>query len=83
MTRELDDGATWTDDGGDGARGVRGQSTVEYALVLMAFLSMSLTLGILWHAARSGRLLDLATQASSHQLGGGDALGEARDLALF
>lgn len=62
--------------------GERGQSTVEYALVLFAFLSMLLSLGAVWHAVRDGALVDRAIEASSHQLGA-DVLGSARDLALF
>ncbi len=65
-----------------GASDERGQSTVEYALVLLAFLSMLLAMGGLWHVARDAVLLDRAVEASSHQLGG-DVLGAARDLALF
>jgi hypothetical protein len=61
----------------------RGQSTVEYALVLLAFLSMSIAFAAMWHAGRDGKLLNLAVGASSHQLGGSDPLGAARDLALF
>ena len=60
-----------------------GQSTVEYALVLVAFLSIAIALAGVWHVSRSGRLLDRAVEASSHQLGGGDALGSWRDISLF
>ena len=63
-------------------RGTRGQSTVEYAAVLVAFLSMVLALGAIWQGARGGPLLGSAIGASSHQLGG-DALGFLRDVALF
>lgn len=67
----------------EAGRSRRGQSTVEYALVLLAFLSMCTALAALWHVARDGRLLDLAVGASSHQLGGDDPLGAARDIVLF
>ena len=60
-----------------------GQSSVEYALVMIAFLSTVAALACLWHAGRDGQLLRRAIEAASHQLGGGDALGEARDIALF
>lgn len=60
-----------------------GQSSVEYALIVMAFASMVLALGVLWHAGRDGALLDRAVRSSSHQLGGGDALGSLRDVALY
>lgn len=43
-----------------------GQSTLEYALVLVAFLSMVAALGLVWHAARDGTLVRLATDAASH-----------------
>lgn len=45
-----------------------GQSTLEYALVLSAFLAMVIALGALWHAASDGTLLSLATQSASHSL---------------
>jgi hypothetical protein len=48
-----------------------GQSTLEYALVLMAFLSMVAALGLLWHAARDGALVRMATDAATHQASGG------------
>lgn len=63
--------------------GERGQSTVEYALVLVAFLSMAVALTVLWRAGRSGSLLDRAVDATSHQVGGSDALGSWRDISLF
>ena len=55
---------------------------MEYAAVLVAFLSMVLALGAIWQGARGGPLLGSAIGASSHQLGG-DALGFLRDVALF
>ena len=60
-----------------------GQSTVEYALVLVAFLSIAIAVAGVWHVSRSGRLLDRAVGACSHQIGGGDALGSWRDISLF
>ena len=62
--------------------GRRGQSTVEYALVLLAFLAVAVALGALWHAGRDGRLLRIALEAASH-LFGGDALGSDNDILLF
>ena len=38
-------------------RGTSGQSTVEYAVVLFAFLSLVVALGALWRAGRAGKLL--------------------------
>ena len=60
-----------------------GQSTVEYALIIMAFASMLIALGSLWHAGRDGALVDRAVRSSSHQLGGADALGSLRDVVLY
>ena len=37
-----------------------GQSTVEYALVVVAFLSILLALGVVWHSGRQGALLERA-----------------------
>ena len=65
------------------SRSQSGQSTVEYALVLIAFLSIAIALAGVWRVSRSGRLLDRAVEASSHQIGGGDALGSWRDISLF
>jgi len=64
-------------------RDVRGQSTVEYALVVVAFLAMLASLGAVWHAGRRGALTRRAIEASSHQMGGSDALGSIRDISLF
>lgn len=60
----------------------RGQATVEYALVLLAFLSVALGLGAVWRAVRDGGLLDGAVGAASHTWSGG-MLGALRDVALF
>ena len=48
-----------------------GQSTLEYALVLVASLSMVAALGLVWHAARDGTLVRMATDAAAHQASGG------------
>lgn len=64
-------------------RATRGQSTLEYALLLVAFASMVLAWGVVWHGVRDGSLLRRAIDASSHLLGGADPLGAFRDLALF
>lgn len=65
------------------AGSARGQSTVEYALVLIAFLTMALTMGAIWQAGRDGTLLRLAVGAASHGSGDGGLLGAARDIVLF
>ena len=48
-----------------------GQSTLEYLLLLVAFVAMVGALALLWHAARDGRLLELSVDAASHSSGGG------------
>lgn len=60
----------------------RGQATLEYLLVLMAFLAIVLAMGSLWHAARDGRLAGLARDASSHNAQGG-LVGMAQDLLAY
>ena len=45
-----------------------GQSTVEYALVVVAFLSILLALGVLWHSGRRGALLERAIDAHKDAL---------------
>lgn len=59
-----------------------GQSTLEYALVLVAFLSMVAALGLAWHAARDGTLVRMATDAATHQASGG-TLAWLQDLLGF
>ena len=51
--------------------GCRGQSTVEYLLVLAAFVAAIGALGLLWHAGRDGVLVGLATASASHGTGQG------------
>jgi Flp pilus assembly protein TadG len=63
--------------------GRQGQSSVEYALVLFAFLSVALALALLWHAGRDGNLLRRVVAAASHLWGGGDVLGSTNDILLF
>lgn len=59
-----------------------GQSTVEYLLVLVAFVSLLAAFGLVWQAARSGALVGLATRAASHGAGQGlPAL--LKDIAVF
>lgn len=65
------------------ARMRQGQSTLEYALVLFAFLSLVVGLAAVWHAGRDGHLLKLATAAASHLFGAGNTLNEVNDLVLF
>lgn len=62
--------------------GCRGQSTVEYAAVLCAFLALAAACAALWHAAADGHLTELAAQAASHGFGQG-TLDVLKDVLLF
>lgn len=61
----------------------RGQSSVEYAIVLGAFLAVVLALGAFWAMARDGTLQRLSERAASHALSGEGAIGGMRDIVLF
>lgn len=43
-----------------------GQSTVEFAVLLLAFLGMVVTLGLLWRAGREGLLVERSVASASH-----------------
>lgn len=60
-----------------------GQSTVEYALVLAAFLAAVLALGAVWEVAHEGGLQRLAEFAASHALGGSAPVGGIQDIVLY
>lgn len=62
-------------------RGQRGQSSVEYALVLLAFLAIAIALCALWHAAHEGRLLGIARDHASHN--SDDAVGFLQDVEAY
>lgn len=64
-------------------RSRRGQSTLEYVLVLMAFLATVLAFGVLWRAASEGELLDRAKEHASHTLGDGLSTGFLQDLLAY
>ena len=55
------------------------QSTLEYAIVFVVFLSIVAALALLAHAAADGVLADIVEKALSHGL---DMLG-ALDVALY
>ena len=59
-----------------------GQSTLEYLLVLLSFMAMVAALALVWHAARDGRLLALATGAASHGMAQG-AVALLKDVVAF
>lgn len=64
-------------------RGPSGQSTLEYALVLLGLLGMLVGMGALWHAAREGRLVELACEAASHTLAHGIDVKVLQDVTAF
>lgn len=49
-------------------RVARGQSTVEYALVVVAFLALVIALGALWRLFEGGTVTLHALQSASHHL---------------
>lgn len=60
-----------------------GQSSVEYALVLGAFLALVLALGLVWSVVGQGGLQRASERAASHAIEGAGAVGGIRDLVLF
>lgn len=65
------------------AHGEGGQSTVEYLVVLVAFVSTLAALGAVWHAARDGAIAEAAVRAASHGLAGGVTVGFMQDLVAY
>jgi hypothetical protein len=66
-----------------GKRTTSGQSTLEYALVLLAFLATVATLGLLWHAGKDGGLLRLALKTASHLFDAESGDLYLQDILLF
>lgn len=64
-------------------RDEQGQASLEYAIVLLAFLSMLAALAAMWHAARDGALLSLSVEASSHAITEGGELGAVQDVLSY
>lgn len=60
-----------------------GQSSVEYALVLGAFLALVLALGLVWRVVGQGGLQRASERAASHAIEGDAAVDGMRDLVLF
>lgn len=60
-----------------------GQSTVEYAIVLFAFLAMVVALGTVWRAAQGGRLQHMARDYASHNLDQGLSIEFLQDVTAF
>lgn len=63
-------------------RGCEGQSTVEYALVLFAFLASVVALAKVVDWASSGGLFSSVTSAGSHSVGEG-LLKALQDVLLY
>lgn len=61
----------------------QGQSTLEYALVLTAFLAMIVVLGAMATAFRDGLLLRQAQQAASHTSVQERGFGAVQDALAF
>ena len=62
------------------------QSTVEYAIVTMALLSIVLAIAGLWRAGTDGLLAAWAARAASHGVASTsviDAAAGAKDIALY
>lgn len=57
-----------------------GQSTLEYALLLGAFLVVITALAAIWKLGLQGELARLSSEAASHVVG---SLAGFRDIALF
>ncbi len=52
-------------------RGERGQSTLEYLLILSAFAAVVAALALLWRTAQAGGLQRIAVEATSHSMAEG------------
>lgn len=61
----------------------RGQSSVEYALVLAAFLAAILALGGVWYVVGAGGLQHLSEESASHAIEGDAAVGGMHDIVVF
>ncbi len=60
-----------------------GQASVEYALVLLAFLATIVGLYALWQLAREGEILERAQRHASHNFSEGITVGLMQDLAAY
>ncbi|MBR3326425.1 MAG: hypothetical protein IKG22_03780 [Atopobiaceae bacterium] len=66
-----------------GGRAHAGQSTVEYALVLLAFIGIVGALGMVWAFARGGGLVGTTRGATSHSFDGGVSIDLLQDLTCY
>ncbi len=60
-------------------RGTRGQSTLEYLLVMSAFAALVAGIALLWRTAQAGKLQEIAITASSHSAAEG-AVAALKDV---
>lgn len=60
----------------------RGQSTVEYALVVFALLAVFVACAVIWKALESGLFVAHAAAGASHHVGGA-SLGAVADVLLY
>lgn len=57
-----------------------GQSTVEFAVVMVAFLSVCVVLAAIWRAVSEGGLANLIEGASSHAFSDGGVVDALADI---
>ena len=60
----------------------QGQSTVEFAIVLAAFLSIAFAFSALWDALKDGLFVQHALQCASHHLSA-SSLGSWSDVLAY
>ena len=60
---------------------MRGQATVEFAIVLFAFMAIAAGLAALWHGLEDGMLVRHALTSASHHLAG--AVGAWADVLAY
>lgn len=61
---------------------VRGQGTVEFAVLTGGLMVIVIAFGLLWRALGSGLFVEHALSAASHHIDGA-ALGAISDVLLF
>ena len=66
----------------DRIRDIRGQGTIEYAIVIAGFLALIVALGALWRFLESASLVEHAVQGASHHVSGA-SLGGILDVLLY
>ncbi len=64
------------------AQGERGQATVEFAVVMGAFLAIALACGALWRALEGGLFVEHALASASHHVQAA-APGNVADVFLY